>query len=556
MNPPLAATRSYYSRVYAYATAHKVIAAVVTVVVLFVGYKAYGAVFPAATETTYVTAEAATSTIVSAVSGSGQVAATTQVDLKPQGSGTIVYVGVKQGQTVSKGTLLVKLDSTTADKAVRDAQANLTAAEISYQQSIASAGGNAETARSNGFDAMGSAFNDLSSVKTGINDILYGSGSGDLVSHYGPDALAAAQTAAASYQTALSSYQQNFALYGGISRTSSSADIATTLSKTADSVAKMGQATKDTLVLLGLVQNYVDEHNSIAPPPALATQTTSALSYASKMSADNTSVVSALTALQNATASLGNTPDGTPIPVQSAQLSLTKAQNALQDARDNLADYYLYAPFDGTVAKLSATVGAQASTLVATMITAEESAVLSLDEVDAAAIKLDQKATLTFDAIPDLTLTGTVTGVDTIGTVSQGVVSYSVTITFDSLDARVKPGMTVSAAVITQTAVDALTVPSSAVKTVNGTSVVQVFDPPLATSGGTGTVSSVPPKSVPVTTGISDDTDTQILSGLTAGEQVVVRSSTAAATVKTSTTPAAAGGAARGGAGNAVFRAL
>jgi multidrug efflux pump subunit AcrA (membrane-fusion protein) len=191
------------------------------------------------------------------------------------------------------------------------------------------------------------------------------------------------------------------------------------------------------------------------------------------------------------------------------------------------------------------------------MIGSQQSAVLSLDEVDAAKIKLGQKATLTFDAVDGLTLTGTVTGVDTLGTVTQGVVTYDVTISLDSQDARVKPGMTVSAAIITDTAVDVITVPSSAVKTINGTTYVQVFNPALSastTSATGGIASATPPKNLPVTTGISDDTDTEILSGLREGEQVVVRTSTTATATAARTTTTTAG-AARGG-GTNVLRGL
>ena len=61
-------------------------------------------------------------------------------------------------------------------------------------------------------------------------------------------------------------------------------------------------------------------------------------------------------------------------------------------------------------------------------------------------IKVGDKATLTFDAVTDLSISGQVAEIDTVGTVSQGVVSYALKIAFDTQDTRVKPGMTVSAA--------------------------------------------------------------------------------------------------------------
>ena len=100
-----------------------------------------------------------------------------------------------------------------------------------------------------------------------------------------------------------------------------------------------------------------------------------------------------------------------------------------------------------------------------TFITQSDVTSISLSEEDITKIKLGQKAVLTFDAISGLTVAGQVTEIDTIGTVSQGVVSYNVQITFDTQDSRIKPGMSVNANVITNVEQNVLTVPNSAVKT-------------------------------------------------------------------------------------------
>ena len=53
---------------------------------------------------------------------------------------------------------------------------------------------------------------------------------------------------------------------------------------------------------------------------------------------------------------------------------------------------------------------------------------LALGETDVVAVQKDDKVTLTFDALPDLTLVGKVDRVASIGTVNSGVVSYDVTV--------------------------------------------------------------------------------------------------------------------------------
>jgi HlyD family secretion protein len=95
-----------------------------------------------------------------------------------------------------------------------------------------------------------------------------------------------------------------------------------------------------------------------------------------------------------------------------------------------------------------------------------------------------------------------------------------------------------------------LIVPSSAVKTKSGQSYVQVFDPPLSsTVANQGITSDIAPIQIPVTIGISDDTNVEILSGLTEGEQIVTKTSTgaAAAAARTTTTSLFGGGGARAG---------
>lgn len=251
---------------------------------------------------------------------------------------------------------------------------------------------------------------------------------------------------------------------------------------------------------------------------------------------------------------VGNTDGSNPISLQISQNNLVKQERNLEDLKATLAKYTVVAPFAGTVSSVAAQVGQNAAT-IATIVTNQQIAQLSLNEVDAAKVKAGQKATLTFDAIEDLSLTGTVAEIDPVGTVSQGVVSYNVKITFDTADARIKPGMTVNANIQTDVHIDVLTVPSSAVKTSNGVSRVQVFTPPLIETGTTGRVSATPPTQVTVVIGISDDTNVEIVSGLTEGEQVVSRTitgTTAAGATNTTTLGGTRTGTVRTG-GNATF---
>jgi HlyD family secretion protein len=171
------------------------------------------------------------------------------------------------------------------------------------------------------------------------------------------------------------------------------------------------------------------------------------------------------------------------------------------------------------------------SSAIATLISDKNIADVTLNEVDIAKIKLGQKATLTFDAISDLSLTGVVIDADTLGTVSQGVVSYSVKIEFDTQDSRVKPGMSVSVAIITDVKQDVLMVPNSAVKSDSaGNYILIPNDSTNFTANSTGVILPVAPNSKTIEVGLANDSMTEIISGVNEGDLIVSR------TITTSTT--------------------
>jgi hypothetical protein len=99
-----------------------------------------------------------------------------------------------------------------------------------------------------------------------------------------------------------------------------------------------------------------------------------------------------------------------------------------------------------------------------------------------------------------------------------------------------------------------LTVPAAAIKTSGTQSYVLGFIPPItgaAASSTTGVTSSDAPQEIPVTTGITDNTNTEIDSGLTLGEQIVVRTTggTSATTVSSAAAATTRGGFGGGGGG-------
>jgi macrolide-specific efflux system membrane fusion protein len=131
-------------------------------------------------------------------------------------------------------------------------------------------------------------------------------------------------------------------------------------------------------------------------------------------------------------------------------------------------------------------------------------------ETDVPKLKMGQTATVTASALGSETVVGKVCSLSLVGTQISGVTSFGVTVCIDGANPSLLVGMSATAAVVTNRADGAVLVPSLAVKTVGGQQVVTV----LGADGKTQT-------NVPVSVGITNGSETQIMSGLSSGATVV-----------------------------------
>ncbi len=137
---------------------------------------------------------------------------------------------------------------------------------------------------------------------------------------------------------------------------------------------------------------------------------------------------------------------------------------------------------------------------------------VEVSEVDINRIKIGQEAVLTFDAVLAKEYHGTVTEVALVGTTSQGVVSFKVTVELEDADEDVRSGMTAGVNIVVSQLENVLLVPNRAVRLQNGDRVVYVLrsDNPL-------------PQAVQIELGSSSDLYSQILDGeLKEGDEIVL----------------------------------
>ena len=548
-------------RVKVCALSHKIPALLRAAVIGSAWYWIVGAWGDDVNAPSYVLAAVERGTVISSVTGSGQVSAFNQVDVKSRASGDVIYVGVVSGQEVGAGALIAQLDARTAQKAVRDAEANLESARIALEKTKKPADGlsliQAENALSqarenlsksygSGFNAVADAFVELPSVVSGLEEILHGSGVGasgqdnaaayqDMVKTYDETAVQLKEDAAAEYAAARNSHDESFRRYQSTTRLSAASDIEGLIDESYETSQKIAEAAKSADNLLSFVKDELTERD-LPVPAVLTTHRASLAGYVSQTNSRLNSLLAARDEIAGAkrtlsekTESLEELKGGADsLDIASQELAVRQRENALLDAQEKLADYYIRAPFGGIIAKVdikkfdSVASGAAAAVL----ITRQKLAEISLNEVDIAQIKTGQKTTLTFDAVPELSISGAVAEVDTVGTVSQGVVTYNVKISFDAQDERIKPGMSVSAAVITDVKTDVLTVPNSAVKSQNGGSFyveMPIQQDVLQAQAAQGVALNASTRRQAVEIGIASDSLTEVVSGLKEGDQVIAR---------------------------------
>jgi macrolide-specific efflux system membrane fusion protein len=378
----------------------------------------------ARTSTQIVTAEQGV--VQSTVTGSGNVAAGTEMNVNFQTSGTLSNVYVHVGEHVEKGQLLATLDQTSATLPLEQAEQNLLAAED--QLSSAESGSSTSTGSTTGSSGSSSSSSTTSS----------------------PASVASAQAAVDGAQASVGNAQ-------------------TALGNT-----KLYAPTSGTIVSLA----------SLSPGDTVSAGSTG----------------NASTSSSNATTSSSGSSSGT-------------AAGSLGGS--------------STSTSTSSSSGSTSSAFAGIANTSKMTMTVPFSESDVGKLKVGQAATVTPDALSGVELGAHVTAISPTATTSSGVVSYDATLTLDQSDSSVKAGMSASAAVIVGQA-QGVTVPNAAVS-------------------GTGSLATVTVQSngkrsqQQVVVGLRGNSRTQIVSGLTAGEQVVIVTTLPALSSTTTSTTTGSG---------------
>ncbi|MQL51867.1 HlyD family efflux transporter periplasmic adaptor subunit [Desulfofundulus thermobenzoicus] len=431
----------------------------------------------------YLTVAASKGSIVEAVSASGKIEALHSIGLSFKNPGTIKAIYVKEGQSVKAGQLLALQDATDLELQVKQAQANLD-----------------------------NALARLQSLQAGplATDVT--------------QAEASVEQAQAEYDNAQDTLKRNQALYDAGALSEIDLNNARKAAATAAGNLKKARA--------------------------------------------------ALEALKN-----GSRPED----IAAAQAQVEAARAQLELARNNLAATEIRAPWDGIVTNVNGQAGQRVgSNTSATdpsnsfifLISPELQLRVQVNEADINKVKVGQDVEFTVNAMSDRTFNGKVAAIAPQAQTVSNIQLYDVLVNVGDGGASLKAGETASVTIIINRKDNVITIPRAAIAYAQGylsraaqsaggraTSSGRTFsggNPGGRSAQGTvGPATGIPSNGTPrsgenqavilvleggqpvkrqVVTGASDERNIEVVSGLTAGEQVVVGTGSAGNTSSTGNT--------------------
>ncbi len=231
-------------------------------------------------------------------------------------------------------------------------------------------------------------------------------------------------------------------------------------------------------------------------------------------------IASARAQVAQAEASLANLQRGaTETQIAIAEAQLRQAELQLEEARNNLENATLRAPFAGIVTDVRTTVGEVAGGVVMTLVNAETLAVfVDVDEIDLGELNEGDVASITFDAFPDIEIDAEVASIAPTASQSaeNAIVSFEVRLgLIEEPPVELRIGMTANANLVTSQREDVLLVPNRAISADRARGVFTVNK-----VTGSGETQEITP--VEITIGLRDNNFTQVSSGLEEGDRVLI----------------------------------
>jgi HlyD family secretion protein len=409
-----------------------------------------------------------------AVSANGTVKPERSINLSPKNSGILKRLLVKEGDIVKQGQILANMDDSNLRGQVISAQGQLAQAQANLQK--AQAGNRPQD--------IGQAQAQLDEAEANLQKAIAGNR---------PQDIGQAQAQLQNTQAALSKAEDNF---------------------------RRNQDLYNTGVISLQTLNQSRADRDAAQATVNVSKQALGLQKAGSRPEDIEQVRAVVKQRQQALALLKAGSRKEDIDVARAQV--TSARGTLQNILAQINDTVIRAPFDGVVTKKYADPGAFVTPTTASsdVSSATSSSILSLAstnevvanlaETNISKISLGQKVTITADAYPGKTFEGNVKQIAAQSVVSQNVTSFEVRLTLIDPQRLLRSGMNVTTDFQVGKLENVLVVPTASVvrrENATGVFVAGENNRPIFT---------------PIETGVTVNNFTEVKSGLTGNERVLL----------------------------------
>lgn len=478
--------------------------------------------------------------IVSSVETTGKLEAQKSAKLSFRASGRVEKVLVSRGDMVKAGQVLAELDTDILQRGLSAAEQQLGISRLKMQQAKEGAGP----------QEIAAAQANLNAAMSALNELKAGAATED---------VAAAQSALNQAQATLDGLKKGASppeITGGQARLNgakANRDLVAATAANATEQARIlyvqaGSATKNFLDPAGQLEqarlNYEaakkSEAAQLAGADAKIGEAQAALD-AIKAGPSKEEIQAAQEAVNEAAARLGKVKKGpTENEIAVAQSKVDTAQAALDKlkagptdtelailqgaiklsqidvdkAQAQVNDARVISPLAGTVLDLDIQVGeiVNGSQPVATVADANSLRIQAdVDEIDVGRVTPGQAVTVTLDAYPGVKLPGKIEALAPGATLKQGSTVYQATIAFTpTADVTPREGMAANVDITAQRKDNVLLLPNRAIETIGSRQYVTVKQ---------GDTTS----KIEVETGLSNNTDTEIISGLTESQTVMLK---------------------------------
>jgi HlyD family secretion protein len=466
--------------------------------------------------------------ITETVSVTGNTTPMQSVSLAFQNAGTIARIYYNLGDRVSAGDVIAQLDTANLSASLQQAQAtvavqqatleglqagsqpaNIAASQATLQEAqqdltnlYASISDAATTGYTSANDAVRTQLSTLfSNAETIQPQVTFQTSNSQAVSN--------ATTLRVSASTELNNWQQELTT---ITASSSPEVLSAILNSDLSHLAVIQN-------LLRTMSNALDGNISLSASQLATAETnvntglTEVNAAVNNLNTISQNIASQQAAVTEAQAQLAVTQAGsTPQSIAAQQAQVQQAQAGVALAQANLQNAEIVAPISGVLTQQDAKVGQQASPgtpLVSIIGSSGFEVDAGVSETDVGKLAVGDTATMTLDAFPGQTFTGSVFYIAPAETNTGGVITYLTKISFNTTNSQLKSGLTANINIETSQKNNVLILPQYAIlQNNNGTFVETLVGKTVTTT--------------PVTLGIQDQNgNVEVLSGVTEGEKVI-----------------------------------